>query len=214
MLHSDFTKSKIGLFSIMSIVFLIGCEGPKGDPGPIGLTGPLPTQAREGFIKGSLKTKIDKDFKDFNFDFQGKNYGDENYYEVINDTVTNISVGKIYAVNGDTYVNGKCLLAFTVKGMKNLDSLKAVSLQLNFKREISGQFYDGIVYSMPTTRFFQSQDSIRFTEVKYDTTTKIIQGKFYAKIFQRDASGNPLYENTISNGSFYSVIYRQYRNNK
>ncbi len=203
------------LFALLVSIFISSCEGPKGDPGPIGIPSPPPTQARQGFIKGSLNTKVDGMPKDFNFDFEGKNYGDENYYEVINDSITNISIGKIYATNGEPYISGKCLLAFTVKDMKNLQNPKSNAIQLNFRKDLTkAQLLDVNVYSMLLRGSIRTNDSISFTEVKYDSISRIIQGKFYARIFQRDAAGNAIYENKISNGSFNSEIYRQFRNSK
>ncbi len=207
-------KTKTCLLHLLSIISLSCCEGPKGDPGPIGLPSPPPTQAKQGFIKGILTTQMDGKPKDFKFDFQGKNYGDENYYEVINDSVTNISVGKIYARDGEPYVNGKCLLAFTVKNLKSLTlkpiSVNPTSVQLNFRKDMNNsQLLDAIVYSIPLTK-----DSLSFTEVQYDSISKVIKGKFYSKIFQRNAEGKDIYANTISDGSFSSEIYRQLRNNK
>ena len=208
-------KTQICLLFFFSVIYLSSCEGPKGDPGPIGIPSPPPAQAKQGFIRGELSTIIGKNTEKFKFDFQGKNYGDENYYEVINDTITNISIGKIYAKDGEPYINGKCLLAFTVKSLKYLANPVGNSLQINFRKELkTGELLDVGVYGSIPKMALPISDEITVSELTYDSTKRIINGKFSAKINQNDAAGNKLYQHVITNGSFNSELFRQFRNAK
>ncbi len=217
-------KTNYFLPIMLAASLLFNCKGKDGAPGPVGATGPMLTeenyiQEKEGYMKATLTGTIEGKPETFNFDFQGIYGNTQNTFQILSDTQTAISISKYYAKDGDLLQSGRMDLDFTVGNLLSLSKKKITRFSCYATKEISPlKILQLDVYGYASSNSFPEENASVFalTDLKYNPTNNIIEGKFTATIKQSIYNnGVPTYKtSTITNGSFSTKLVQEVTNTR
>lgn len=213
--------NRINFFAIAIALLLFNCKGKDGAPGPEGTAPAISIQnllTKEGSMKATMSVISDGKPASFNFDFQGYFPGSQSTYTTVNDTLTEISIFKSYANDGEGYISGNMSLSFDVNNLTSLKNLKFTYFSIDATKQLATRKLLDISARADMGNSLASESvPVIITDLKYNASTGIISGKFSGFAYTQSNFGggnNDATKNPITNGTFSTVLYQATKNQR
>ncbi|HEX8547743.1 MAG TPA: hypothetical protein VF691_12330 [Cytophagaceae bacterium] len=201
---------------------MLNCKGPKGEPGPGGepfkLTEESLIEGKEGYIKGALTTNVEGVPTTYNIDFQGNYILEYSSFTKKSEELTEINIEKYYAKDGEQFKSANISLRLAVKSLKDLKDATLERISFYGTKSLSPNKILDINFSGDDFGSTGEADVMNLSELKYDSTTQVIEGKFDAVVNYRRYLDNgvesKIVTSTIQNGSFKSKLVQVVQNGR